>query len=97
MLVYNLTNQVLAYRGKDLSPNGGSKDFPELDIFIPDRDKELETKKVIAFGALPSWWHDQVREKTARPKSVSIEVFDKAVVSDSVEVVVTKTDKRRRA
>lgn len=96
MRVYNLTDQVLSYRGKDLPPNGGSKDFQELDVFIPDRDRELEERKVIAFGALPSWWHDQVREKTAQPKTAAIEVHDKAVAIDSVEVMVTKTEKPSR-
>lgn len=56
MRVYNLTDSVLDYRGKQLAPNGGSDNFPELDSFIPDRDRLLSSRKKISFGSLPSWF-----------------------------------------
>ena len=55
MRVYNVSSKVISYRGKDLFP-GASINFPELDEFLPDRDKELEKKKLLAFGSLPNWY-----------------------------------------
>ena len=60
MLVYNLTDTPLHYRKRVLLPNGGFHNFPELDSFIPDRDKALADKKIIGIGSIPSWW---VRKK----------------------------------
>jgi hypothetical protein len=61
MKVYNLTTKAITYRGKDI-PVSGFLNYPELDKFIPDRDKDLETKKVLAFGKLPLWW--RINEET---------------------------------
>jgi hypothetical protein len=55
MKVFNLTEKMIDYRGKTLPP-GGSQEFPELDVFVPTRDRELERQHVLAFGELPSWW-----------------------------------------
>lgn len=62
MRVFNLTPETKIYKGKPIPPDGGSVDFPTLD-FIPNRDRMLEEKKVLAFGSLPAWF---VREKAAR-------------------------------
>ena len=53
MRVFNLTDQRVDYRGKVIPPYGSE----EYDLgFIPDRDKTLEKKGMLAFGALPKWW-----------------------------------------
>lgn len=56
MLVYNLTNKALSFRGRTIPPSGGYLDYPELNQFIPNKDKDLATKKVISFEALPKWF-----------------------------------------
>jgi hypothetical protein len=58
MLVFNLTGGEVTYKGRKIPPHGGSVDFRDL-THIPTRDRELETAKVLAFGALPAWWHQQ--------------------------------------
>lgn len=63
MLVYNLTKDEVTYKGRKIPPNGGCVDFLDL-TFIPNRDRELETKKVLAFGCLPTWWNLQEALKT---------------------------------
>ena len=55
MLVFNLTDKPLNYRGILLGADGGSHDFRDME-FIPNRDLLLERKRVLAFGTLPDWW-----------------------------------------
>ena len=94
MRVFNLTSETKIYKGKPIPPDGGSADFPTLS-FIPNRDRELEQKKVLAFGALPAWF---VREKAVRqaalaPKPVSavvsVKVADVVAVEDRVVMEAT--------
>lgn len=66
MLVYNLTKDEVTYKGRKIPPNGGSVDFLEL-TFIPNRDRELETNRVLAFGYLPPWWNLQEALKKTVP------------------------------
>lgn len=58
MVIFNLTDKPLNYRGVVLAPNGGSYDFKDMS-FIPNRDLELVSKKVLAVGHLPQWWLDE--------------------------------------
>lgn len=72
MLVYNLTSKPIHYRGRPIPPNGGSRDYQDLDDggYIPNRDLKLETDKVLAFGKLPDWWAAQQAMKAAEvPKA----------------------------
>jgi hypothetical protein len=92
MRVYNLTEKPLDYRGKMLPPNGGSLEFPELDVFIPTRDRALEEKRFVAFGSLPVWWaktqeappvskpEPQVALKVIESREEETRVYDKRVV-----------------
>jgi hypothetical protein len=93
MRVYNLRSYPLEFRGRTLAPDGGSADFPELDQFVPNRDRELEQKKVIALGQLPTWWLDQQRIKAGagavKPKKLVAKLVDKVLVEDSVKLVET--------
>lgn len=70
MLVFNLTASVLDFHGKPLAPNGGSANFPELDSFIPDRDKALEKARKISFRALPPWFGAPTKEKKPKAKEL---------------------------
>ena len=63
MLVYNLTNGEVTYKGKKVPPNGGSVNIPDLS-FIPNRDLELEKARILAFGSLPRWWAVEQALKT---------------------------------
>ena len=77
MKVYNLSKKDLHFRKVVLPANGGSKDFPELDSFIPDNDKRLAEAKVISFGSLPKWWvtaHKPTPVVEAKPVS-AVEVM----------------------
>jgi hypothetical protein len=58
MLVYNLTDKPLSFRGVMLSPDGGSFNFKDVKL-LPARDLELVKKKVIALNGLPQWWLDE--------------------------------------
>ena len=62
MLVFNLTEKALDYRGIVLKANGGSHNFRDM-TFVPDRDLELANKKVLAFGAIPQWWTEEYTRK----------------------------------
>ena len=68
MLVFNLQNYVLDFHGKKIPADGGSLNFTELDPpgFIPDRDRKLESDKIIAFGKLPYWWALEQELKSKR-------------------------------
>jgi len=54
--VFNLTNKPLSFHRKVIPPNGGSVVIPELEAFVPTRDRKLETKGVLAFGKMPANW-----------------------------------------
>lgn len=69
MRVFNLTRSTITYRGKPVPPNGGSSEFPDLDV-VPPRDMELQDKKVLSFGSLPSWW--VARKKSEEKKVVAV-------------------------
>ena len=84
MLVYNLLNQPLDFKGRTIPPNGGSVDFPGL-AFIPDRDRELEKGRVLAFGSLPYWWLQQQAAKNS-----SVPVTESVVVKSDKKVVEIK-------
>lgn len=58
MLVYNLTDRPLSFRGVMLSPDGGSFNFKDVKL-LPTRDLELVKKRVIALNSLPQWWLDE--------------------------------------
>jgi len=93
MRVYNLTDQILAFRKKTLAPNGGYEEFPELDGFIPDRDRELATKKVIAFRELPTWWKNQralEKHRKIVPAQAPVAVEPSAVESSALTQVKAK-------
>jgi hypothetical protein len=53
--VYNLTKGHINYKGREIPPNGGFLDYPTL-TFVPDRDRNLEVMRILAFGSLPAWW-----------------------------------------
>ena len=63
MLVYNLTGGVITYKGRKIPANGGFVNIPTLS-FIPTRDLELETARVLSFGKLPKWWLTERALKT---------------------------------
>lgn len=56
MWVFNLTKTDLAFHKRVIQANGGGVDFPELDSFITNRDRELSAAGVISFESLPLWW-----------------------------------------
>lgn len=94
MRVYNLTGQVLSFRKKSLAPNGGYEEFPELDGFIPDRDRELVAKKVISFRELPIWWKNQrALEKHRKIVPAGTPVAVEPVVEDSSALTPAKAKK----
>lgn len=62
MLVFNLSEKALDYRGIKLKANGGSYNYRDM-TFVPDRDLELAKSKILAFGALPQWWLDERNRK----------------------------------
>lgn len=77
MLVFNLTAQELNYKGRKIPPNGGSLNYPELDKgFIPDRDRALEKKKVLAFGSLPYWWKLSQKVKSETLTRIQVNARD---------------------
>lgn len=93
MRVFNLTKENVEYRGKTI-PAEGSLDFPQLS-FIPDRDRELEGNKVLAFGQLPRWYtlEREVQQAMAtmatQPEVLKVAVLDD--VSMPVDDVSAKT------
>jgi hypothetical protein len=101
MLVFNLTEKELKFRGKPIPPNGGSNNYPELDPprgFIPNRDRKLEAQKVIAFGQLPKWWvlEQSLKEQkgpftipqTARRDDVRVEVVKEKLAAGVAPALV---------
>jgi len=95
MLVYNLTQRDVIYKGRKIPPNGGSLEFSGMD-FIPTRDRELEGAKVLAFGKLPRWWRPMrpapvpAPEAVPAPNRVTITVADNIEVTDKVLVTPYK-------
>jgi hypothetical protein len=69
MLVYNLTQRPVVYKGKPIPPDGGSLEFGDMD-FIPTRDRDLETAKILSFGSLPRWWTAAKASKAAQVTAV---------------------------
>ena len=66
MRVFNLTRAPLQFRKKVLAADGGSEEFPELDKFIPNHDRALATKNIVALGSLPNWWVLQRRAEMSQ-------------------------------
>lgn len=89
MLVYNLTDTPLHYRKRVLQPNGGFHNFPELDSFIPDRDRALADSKVIGLGSIPTWWTKKrkMKEEERRVASANAEAVKKV---EKIEVVIVE-------
>lgn len=97
MRVYNLTDKPLDFRGRVLPANGGSTTFPELDGFVPDRERQLEKAGVIAIGSLPVMWRPRsappvtkatlITSKLAVPVPTPLPapVYEKLAVEDTVE------------
>lgn len=84
MRVYNLTDQRIDYKGRLIAPYGSE----EYDItFIPDRDRNLEKAKILAFGFLPKGW------KKPQPPPEPVAKVPVAVqqVAKPVEKVVEKS------
>lgn len=86
MLVFNLTHSPISFRKRVIPPNGGSLEFPELNEFIPDRDKALEKAKVLSFGSLPKWWVSKKKEEAAKAAVKPALKNALVSISDSVEV-----------
>jgi hypothetical protein len=98
MRVFNLTDTTKIYKGKPIPPNGGFVDFPGLD-FIPTRDRALEEKRILSFGALPAWFIAEQEEKRALaeaaargPKNALVTLTEDVAVSDSVAVELKKPE-----
>jgi len=64
MMVYNLTESPIVYKGKTILPKKGAE-FADL-LAVPARDQALEKAKLLAFGALPAWWVN------AQPKPMTV-------------------------
>jgi len=95
MKVFNLTNHPLDFHGRVIAPNGGSLDYPELDAFLPSRDKKLEELRYIAFGFLPTWWKKQQEKKPQVPhKRVTLKLSDDVKVFDSVSTRTSRHGKK---
>jgi hypothetical protein len=93
--VFNLTESPLDFRGRTIPADGGYLEYPELDVFIPNRDRELASAGVISFDYIPASWHAKkairilsiAREhgaKTVMTKKLSFS--DKVQVKDAVKV-----------
>lgn len=77
MRVFNLTTEPHFFKGKVIPANGGYLDIQMS--FIPDRDRELETAKILAFGSLPAWWIAKHAEPAPAPKNALVELPAQAV------------------
>jgi hypothetical protein len=66
MLVFNISNEDLVYRGRTIRANGGSHDFRDL-TFVPPRD--LANRR-LAFDQLPTGW-----SPSSQPKVEQLEEF----------------------
>ncbi len=72
MRIFNLTADTIVYKGYKIPPNGGVLNLPQLE-FIPDRDRLLETRGVLAFGRLPK---DFKKRQAAATSQVSMPPID---------------------
>lgn len=92
MRVFNLSSQAVIYKGKTIPPGGGHIDYPSLD-FVPDRDRALETKRVLAFETLPAWFVREQALKQAAESAKSSQVVTIALkegttaITDEVAVM----------
>jgi hypothetical protein len=91
VLVYNLKDYPLTYRDRVIPPNGGYHNFPELDDFVPDRDKKLAENKVIGLGSLPKWWIASQKAKEAERRESVAAFKAKQNVPVATEVKVDDT------
>lgn len=104
MKVFNLLDKPLDYRGRILAP-GKSQDFPELDKYVPDRDRRLEKAGVIAFRSLPKWWGRKALEPVPTTTRAIVTPLPPPLVlpehevvpleSEWVEKPIVKKDKRK--
>lgn len=98
MRIYNLRTEIIVYRRRSIPANGGYVDFPEL-TFIPDRDLQLATDKVLSFGSLPQWWvveqemkRPRMAAKATEPKSVPLPLPKKVEVTLKEELLAPVDD-----
>lgn len=89
MLVFNLTDKGVVYKGKHIPPNGGSVEISNLS-FIPNRDLALQDAKVLAFGQLPKWWI----AKTSRQVESPILRAPVVTVSQVASILMEAMDKK---
>jgi hypothetical protein len=85
MLVYNLSDRAIEYKGKLIPANGGSRDYPSL-TFVPDRDR---SNKFLSFGSLPKGWKPPKPAKEPAPKATTAV----AVVKMAVTETITNSDR----
>lgn len=94
MRVFNLTQQILVYRGRDIGPNGGFADFTELP-FVPERDLQLAVDGVISFETLPVGWTPFVPEPDPEPeKKEETDEKSKVVPQDVSKAEPVQIEKR---
>lgn len=93
MRVYNLTSSNLAFHKKNIPPNGGFEEFPELDEYISDRDRGLVSAKLIAFRELPRWW--TAKQQAAR-QPIKVPAPPPDAVEPPVEVSVSVASKSKK-
>lgn len=87
MKVFNLTDKYIDYRGMVIRPYS-NQNYPGLE-FIPDRDRQLQTVGVLAFGSLPKGW--------SRPVSAAKKVVEIKEVSQPIVVVKTEAEPPKMA
>jgi hypothetical protein len=75
MRVYNIGTTDVTYKGRDIPPNGGSVEIPDM-AFVPDRDRALT---YLSFGSLPKGW--EPKRPVAPPPAAVIQV---AVVDTAI-------------
>lgn len=97
MKVYNLTTHPVDFHGRVIPPNGGALDYPELDRFLPTRDKKLEEEKLLSFGFLPTWWQKE-HEEHPKPahQRVTIKVSDASSIHDEITVTTRRSHREER-
>lgn len=97
MRVYNLTPDTeIDYRGHRIPPNGGFADLRDL-TFLPDRDKQLEKDRVLAFGALPPWFQPYVAPVVVQePQVIAPVVFEPTVLDPVVLSATSELPKKAK-
>lgn len=92
MLVFNISDQDVVYRGHKLSANGGCRDFKDL-TFVPDRDR---SNTRLAFGSLPQGW-EPAKPVVEEPVSkVVLAVSDEVKVSDDLKYGLKELPKEEK-